>query len=130
MFSKTITIFNKKFNKETRTDVYKRTILNGVHTEKVNAGSMDDKRMKVNDSLFVIIPFSIDGYVKPKEYQSLEDVDNKWTLNNGDIIVISEIDNDIESTKELSDLEHYTITSAETIDYSVTCLNHYEVYAS
>lgn len=130
MFDKDITIFNKKFDKDKRTDIYKRTVLSKVHFEGVRASNID-KEVKVNDSLLVIIPFSIDGYVKPKAYQQLEDTVDKWTLQEGDIIVKGIVEDDIQSPKDLRHLDDvYTINSIETLDYSVTCLNHFEVYAS
>lgn len=127
MFDKDITIFNKLYDKEKRADVYKRTVLKGVHTEITQSSSFSDKEMRANDTLFVSIPFSIEGYVKPSEYQD----NSKWTLQEGDIIVVGVIENDINSPKYLKRLDDvYTIKSVETIDYSVTCLNHFEVYAS
>lgn len=127
MFDKDITIFNKLYNKEKRADVYKRTVLKGVHTEMTQSSSFSDKEMRANDTLFVSIPFSIEGYVKPSEYQD----NSKWTLQEGDIIVVGVIENDIDSPKYLKRLDDvYIIKSVETIDYSVTCLNHFEVYAS
>lgn len=126
MFDKDITIFNKLYDKEKRTDVYKRTVLKGVHTEMIQSSSFSDKEMRANDTLFVSIPFSIEGYVKPSEYQD----NSKWTLQEGDIIVVGVIENDIDSPKYLKHLDNvYTIKSVEIIDYSVTCLNHFEVYA-
>lgn len=127
MFDKDITIFNKLYNKEKRADVYKRTVLKGVHTEMTQSSSFSDKEMRANDTLFVSIPFSIEGYVKPSEYQD----NSKWTLQEGDIIVVGVIENDIDSPKYLKRLDDvYIIKSVETIDYSVTCLNHFEVYTS
>lgn len=127
MFDKDITIFNKLYNKEKRADVYKRTVLKGVHTEMTQSSSFSDKEMRANDTLFVSIPFSIEGYVKPSEYQD----NSKWTLQEGDIIVVGVIENDIDSPMYLKRLDDvYIIKSVETIDYSVTCLNHFEVYAS
>ena len=127
MFNKDITIFNKLYDKEKRTDTYKRTVLKGVHTEMTQSSSFSDKEMRANDTLFVSIPFSIEGYVKPSEYQD----NSKWTLQEGDIIVVGVIENDIDSPKYLKRLDDvYIIKSVETIDYSVTCLNHFEVYAS
>lgn len=126
MFDKDITIFNKLYDKEKRADVYKRTVLKGVHTEITQSSSFSDKEMRANDTLFVSIPFSIEGYVKPSEYQD----NSKWTLQEGDIIVVGVIENDIDSPKYLKHLDNvYTIKSVEIIDYSVTCLNHFEVYA-
>lgn len=129
MFDKDITIFNKLYDKEKRTVVYKRTVLKGVHTEMTQSSDFADKEMRANDTLFVSIPFSFEGYVKPKEYQ--ENFLCKWTLQEGDIIVVGVIENDIDSPKYLKHLDNvYTIKSVEVIDYSVTCLNHFEVYAS
>lgn len=126
MFDKDITIFNKLYDKEKRADVYKRTVLKGVHTEITQSSSFSDKEMRANDTLFVSIPFSIEGYVKPSEYQD----NSKWTLQEGDIIVVGVVENDIDSPKHLKHLDNvYTIKSVEIIDYSVTCLNHFEVYA-
>lgn len=131
MFDKNITLFNKKYDKATRTDVYVKTVLNNVHFEGVRASSIDDKETKVNDSLFVIIPFSVYGYLKPKEYQKQQDTLGRWTLQEGDIIVKGIVENDITSSKELKALDDvYTINSIEIVDYSVTCLNHFEVYAA
>lgn len=129
MFNKDITIFNKLYDKEKRTDVYKRTVLKGVHTEMTQSSDFVDKEMRANDTLFVSIPFSFEGYVKPKEYQ--ENFLGKWTLQEGDIIVAGVVENDIDSPKYLKHLDNvYTIKSVKSIDYSVTSLNHFEVYAS
>lgn len=130
MFDKDITIFNKKFDKEKRTDVYKRTVLSKVHFEGIRASNID-KEIKANDSLCVIIPFSIDGYVKPKEYQKMVDIHDRWTLQEGDIIVKGIVEDDIQNPKDLKHLDDvYTINSIETVDYSLSHLNHYEVYAA
>lgn len=128
MFNKDITIFNKKYDNIKRTDVYKRTVIKGVHAEMTQSSDLKDKAMSASDILYISIPFSISGYILPKEYQKLDDIENKWTLQEGDIVVLGAIDKDINNAKELD--KKYMIKSAEVIDYSVTCLNHYEVYAS
>lgn len=131
MFDKNITIFNKKYDKEKRTDIYKRTVIYGVHAETIQKSEMKDKETIAKDTMFISIPFSIAGYLKPNQYQDLEEITNQWTLQDGDIIVIGIVENDIDNPKYLKHLDDvYTIDSVETIDYSVSCLNHFEVYSS
>ena len=67
MFNADITIFNKTYDEETRSDKYLRTILKGVHVEKINASQKKDSKVIVSDSLFVSIPF-LDNYVSPKKF--------------------------------------------------------------
>ncbi len=130
MFNKTITLFNKRFDKETRTDKYKKTVLNGVHVEINHSSNLKDKQMAASDGIFVSIPFS-DGYAKPKEYQSLENVENRWTLQESDLIYYGIYEDEIENTKDLKALDDvFSIKSIDTIDFSVTGLNHFEVYGS
>lgn len=126
MFSSDITIFNKVYDEETRSDKYLRTILKGVHVEKTNASQKNDSKVIVRDSLFVSIPF-LDNYVTPKKFQESK---KGYTLQNTDIIVVGIVDKDITSLKDLKRLDDvYTVNSVEVIDYS-RCLNHIEVYAS
>lgn len=126
MFNNDITIFNKVYDEETRSDKYLRTVLKGVHVEKTNAGQKNDSKVIVSDSLFVSIPF-LDNYVTPKKFQESK---KGYTLQNTDIIVVGIVDKDITSLKDLKRLDDvYTVNSVEVIDYS-RCLNHIEVYAS
>lgn len=126
MFNTDITIFNKVYDEETRSDKYLRTVLKGVHVEKTNASQKNDSKVIVSDSLFVSIPF-LDNYVTPKKFQESK---KGYTLQNTDIIVVGIVDKDITSLKDLKRLDDvYTVNSVEVIDYS-RCLNHIEVYAS
>lgn len=126
MFNADITIFNKVYDEETRSDKYLRTILKGVHVEKTTASQKNDSKVIVSDSLFISIPF-LDNYVSPKKFQEFK---KGYTLQNTDIIVVGIVDKDITSLKDLKRLDDvYTVNSVEVIDYS-RCLNHIEVYAS
>lgn len=126
MFNTDITIFNKVYDEETRSDKYLRTVLKGVHVEKTNASQKNDSKVIVSDSLFVSIPF-LDNYVTSKKFQESK---KGYTLQNTDIIVVGIVDKDITSLKDLKRLDDvYTVNSVEVIDYS-RCLNHIEVYAS
>ena len=126
MFNVDITVFNKVYDGETRSDRYLRTVLKGVHVEKTNASQKNDSKVIVNDTLFVIIPY-LNNYTKPKEFQKTKE---GYTLQSKDVIVVGVVENDINALKDLKGMDDvYTITSSEVIDYS-KCLNHIEVYAS
>lgn len=126
MFNADITIFNKVYDPKTRSNKYVRKVLKGVHVEKTNASQKNDSKVIVNDSLFVSIPF-LDEYISPKKFQETKD---GYTIQNSDVIIIGIVEKDIESLKDLKDMDDvYTVNSVEVIDYS-KCLNHIEVYAS
>lgn len=132
MFNHDVTIFNKWYDKETRTDKYIRTIFNNIHVEVQSSQQTKDKGVSADGNMFANIPFTVIGYINPKDYQELleSDLKGRWTLQTGDIIVKGIIENDIDSPKYLNHLDNcFTIKSVETIDYSVTCLNHFEVIA-
>ena len=126
MFNANITIFNKVYDPKTRSDKYVRKVLKGVHVEKTHTIQKDDSKVIVNDSLFVSIPFS-DEYTSPKKFQETKE---GYTIQNRDVIVVDIVEKDIESLKDLKDMDDiYTVNSVEVIDYSKG-LNHIEVYAS
>ena len=126
MFNADITIFNKTYDEETRSDKYLKTILKGVHVEKTNASQKNDSRLSVNDTLFVIIPY-LDGYQTPKKYQESR---AGYTFHGKDILVVGIVEKDIKSIKDLKCIDDvYTVDSVEIINYS-KMLNHIEVYAS
>ncbi len=126
MFNANITIFNKVYDPKTRSDKYVRKVLKGVHVEKTHTIQKDDSKVIVNDSLFVSIPFS-DEYTSPKKFQETKE---GYTIQNRDVIVVGIVEKNIESLKDLKDMDDiYTVNSVEVIDYSKG-LNHIEVYAS
>ena len=126
MFNANITIFNKVYDPKTRSDKYVRKVLKGVHVEKTHTIQKDDSKVIVNDSLFVSIPFS-DEYTSPEKFQETKE---GYTIQYSDVIVGGIVEKDIESLKDLKDMDDvYTVNSVEVIDYS-KCLNHIEVYAS
>lgn len=127
MFTMSVTLFNKKYDKTTRTDVYKRTVLDGVHFETNHSSSLNDKSMTDTSNAVIIIPFSVEGYISPSEYQELDDVSKQWTLKEGDYIVKGEINEDITDIRNLKNYDNYTIKSIDIIDYSIADLNHFEV---
>ena len=66
-------------------------------------------------------------FASPKKFQETKE---GYTIQNRDVIVVDIVEKDIESLKDLKDMDDiYTVNSVEVIDYSKG-LNHIEVYAS
>lgn len=129
-----ITIYNKYFDKETRTDKYQRIVLYGVFWDDKKAMNKLQSGLENADEVFVVIPFSVVSnkqYITPKEFERLEDKSNYFTLKEEDRIVQGEID--FEITGKVSDLdrqyEAFTITSVDTKDFGSPHMRHWEVGA-
>nr|DAQ38489.1 MAG TPA: hypothetical protein [Caudoviricetes sp.] len=129
-----ITIYNKYFDKATRTDKYQRTILYGVFWDCKKAVNRIQSGLENADEAFIAIPFVVDSgkkYIVPKEFEKLDDKTGYFTLQEGDRVVQGEID--FEVTGKLSDLdkqyEAFTITSVDTKNFGSPHMRHWEVGA-
>ena len=127
-----ITIYNKYFDKATRTDKYQRTVLYGVFWDDRKAMNRVQSGLQDADEVFIAIPFTVNidkQYFNPKEFEKLEDKTGYFTLQEGDRVVKGEID--FEVTSKLSDLdkqyEAFTITSVDTKDFGSSHMKHWEV---
>lgn len=136
MFTKTITIFNKWFNKETRQDEYIRAVIENVYCDSTESIKVQGQGVVSSDATTVIIPSSnarMKDYVSPREYQELskEQAIKKWTLENEDVLVEEKIEADIKSITELKNYKIKKITSISIRDKCfVEKLNHIEVIAN
>ncbi|MDL2276381.1 hypothetical protein LJC02_01885 [Breznakia sp. OttesenSCG-928-G09] len=128
-----VTIFNKKYDKATREDMLIRTVLEHkrIRWESSDALTINGQGVTVADQTTVYIPLSLEGYVSPKEYQSLEDISNKWTIQNGDIVIKGEVlENLSHSELEKKYDEVRVVQSVDTNDFSITeMLKHFEITA-
>ena len=115
-FTETITVYNS-----VEVD-FKKTLfphlLNGVHVEKTRGAESAADGDKNTDNLFVIIPFKPhkNGFLKPLEYENIEDKTAHWTLSPGDVISIGDTgaaDNFAELTVKA---ETFRIISVQTFD--------------
>lgn len=85
------TVFNKRYNHETRSDIWCKTIIRGIYWEET-AGITCEKSTKItNDSaLFAAIPDNADTggkeYVSPKEYKAVSP-EAAFTFAPEDIII-------------------------------------------
>ena len=100
-----ITIYNRKYDKQTRLDKWNRTVVKGVsfyHDAKVSQG---DKGFKKAEVYKIRIPADIENasdYLDEESYFNAIDVSDYWTLQNGDIIVKGICDQNIIKPSDLT----------------------------
>lgn len=129
-----VTIYNKYFDKATRLDKYKRTIVHDIFWDEKKAVNRLQSGLESADHVLLLIPFetALNGhYVPPKEFEGLTDNTDYFTLQVGDRIVKGDID--FEITGKVSDLdkihEAFTITSVDRKDFGSMHMRHWEVGA-
>ena len=103
-----LTIYNKYYDMNDKCTKYKRSYLQGVNY-KISDGVSSlstQKGPSTKKETIIYIPFFdvyVEGksYLKPKAYQSLEEVekDKYFTLNDGDIVVKGIIDFELSEEK-------------------------------
>lgn len=101
-----ITVYNKK--KINRNDVWLRTHLLGVNYHGEAELTVSDKDLKATDKYIIRIPYDVTSdktFVDNRTFKalSLEELDNCYTLQKGDIIVKGLIEDDITSHFQLQD---------------------------
>lgn len=121
MFDTKITIFNKKYDEESKYDEYTRTVLD-AHWEASRGVQLGDINLTTDTAVTVVIPMSTTGFLYPSEFKNktkayiLENA--HWTLATGDYIVRGEV----ESIDKFSDLttfdEKMVISSYEVNDHA------------
>ncbi len=137
MFEDEITLYNKKYNSNTRDYEYKRTYIKGVNIEKAKAVNVIMSGLENASSGTIYIPSEdIDtegkSFAENKEYQALseEEIEKFFTLQNGDIIVKGIIDYEIKEENTITNLKNvydnvYEIVSVD--DKRKGGLQHWEV---
>lgn len=111
-----ITIYNHKYDKATRLDEWRRTVIHGVHFYVDNKVSVGDSGLNSADVYKIRIPEDSgcdSQYVPEDEYASAVSTAGIWTLQDGDYVVIGECDLEIERPADLSKAHrrHCKITS-------------------
>lgn len=111
-----ITIYNRKYNKETRLDDWQRTVIRGVHFYVNNKVSLVESGLKSADVFKIRIPEDAEfdkEYLSEDEYARAEDVSYAWTLQNDDYVVRGECELEIEKPSDLKELhkQYCKITS-------------------
>lgn len=126
MMNDTITVYNKYL--ASNVERWKRTVLSGVYWNAVNGAVLRKTGAASADSVVVIIPRYLPGYVKPKAWNALPDKSGSWTVQAGDMIVKGRIATEItrSAAKELSGYDDVlTVTTVDDKDFGR--LAHLEV---
>lgn len=128
-----ITIYNKYFDKATRMDKWKRTVLSGVFWEEKLATNRLQSGVEHSDAIMVVVPLNVDTtetYLPPMEFKKQENNIGYFTFQKGDRIVRGNIDFELENSTNLDkEYEAFTITSIDTKDFGSSFMRHWEVGA-
>lgn len=124
-----MTIYNKYFDKSTRTDKYKRFNINNVFWDNVEGSSRVRSGLEQADKVLVLIPMEScpnGAYFEPKEFLGAE---NTFTFQIGDRIVKNAIDFDIKDRPNDLDRNYtaYTISSIDLKDFGSKSMQHWEI---
>lgn len=123
MFDKNITIINKWFNKETKSNEYKINHVKGFWS--LNKGiNISDTQLIKSDELIVRILMSEPEYVTPKEFK----VNGMgWTLQNDDYLIKGKVEKVTSIANIKNDYECMKITNVAIKDYGSNDMQHFEV---
>lgn len=126
MFPHTVTIYNK--HTENKVEKWQRTVLRGVFWDSSKGAITRNTGVSSVDGLMMIVPMSIPGYKKPKEWADLEGKAGAWTLQGGDIAILGDISYEVvRSSKEILGYDDVlTITTVDTRGYGGD-MAHFEV---
>ena len=117
MFPKTVTFFHKVFNKDTREDEFVRYVVKGVHFEHTKALTVANTKLQASDDVEIVIPL-----------ETVRKSDLK--LKKDDVVVLSEVEFNIESTHDLQDYDYLKVTAIHYNDYAlIDYLNNWTVIA-
>lgn len=98
-----ITIFHRKYNKITRQDEWHATKVSGASWYGSQKVSVSDNGLISADIYAVRIPESVLGrYVSPDEYNHMQNISGRWTVQSGDIVVRGAVNVKITSPKDVT----------------------------
>lgn len=126
MFPHTVTVYNKYL--DGTAEKWQRTVLKGVFWDSSKGATVRKTGVSSADGLMLIIPMTIPGYKKPKEWAALADKTGSWTLQNGDTVILGDISYEVvKSSKELQQFDDVlTISNVDTRNYGGG-MSHFEV---
>ena len=126
-----MTIFNKKFNKVTRLDEWKRTIIEKVFWNDSRAYNIRQTGLDSADAVTVFVPFDYEAnkeYIDSEAYKTRDDIENYFTIQEGDRIVKGEVLEDIESSTDLDKkFKTFTITKVDKKDFGSKHMRHWQI---
>lgn len=130
-----ITIYNRYYDKENRSDKWQKTILKDVFFDGTQGATRVSTGLESADRVTIVIPFTTSQnrvFTEPKQFDNITNPINFFTLREGDKVVKGVSDIDI-SGADLTELEKfhevYTITAVDTKDFGSKHMQHWEVQA-
>lgn len=99
-----ITLYNRRYDKDTRLDNWNKTVIEGVHFYADTKVAIADKGLQSADVFKIRIPIDaqcIKTYIPASEYKMLDDISGYWTLQNDDYVIKGISDKEIEKQSEL-----------------------------
>lgn len=115
-----ITIYNRRYNPETRLDTWKGTVIKNVSFYSDMKVNLDNKGLSTADIYKIRIPGATPGYVEPDKYTG---ADGTWTLQKDDYIVLGKG----EAIEKPKDLEEKAIRINSFSDNRRGNLPHFRV---
>lgn len=102
-----ITLYNHYYDKSTRLDKWKKTVIRGVHFYVDHKVSVGDNGLNSADIYKIRIPVDADiqgEYLSEDEWIARgENVMGRWTLQSDDIVVLGECDMNIDRPAQLKE---------------------------
>ena len=123
MFDKDITVINKYFNKDKKSNGYKVHHLKGFWSSSSGI-SISDTQLVKSDDLIVRILISEKGYVNPKDFSGEK---GTWTLQNDDYLVKGIVNNVDTIATILDNYECLKITDIAIKDYGSEDMQHFAI---
>lgn len=126
MFPHTVTVYNKYL--DSGIEKWQRTVLKGVFWDSSKGAVVRKTGVTSADGLRLIIPMTVKGYMKPKEWAALPDKTGFWTLQSGDTVILGDIAREVvKSSKELQQFDDVmVISNVDTRKYG-SDMDHWEV---
>lgn len=102
-----ITLYNHYYDKDTRLDKWKKTVIHGVHFYVDHKVSVGDNGVNSADIYKIRIPVDADiqgEYLSEDDWIARgENVMGRWTLQSDDIVVLGECDMNIDRPAQLKE---------------------------
>ena len=110
-----ITIYNREYVPDKRTDIWHRTVIRNAWFHTENKVQQTDSGLKSNDVCKIRIPEGSPEkeYLDPESYAAAESKDGYWTIQEDDIVVKGECPYEIAKPADLKQLHkrYFKITS-------------------
>ena len=131
MTNSDVTIYNKKYNEQTRLDEWFGTVLRNVHVFVDHKVAVTEKGLKSADLYKIRVPEEVETpkiYIPSSEYMGKGGEGTYWTISKGDIIVMGDLSTTIEKPSDLSILGVDFCTVSSFSDNRHGMIPHWRIF--